>query len=499
MNSSCAAATQPAIKWPAIKGNFNKVTSVKFSDLGISEPILRALAAAGYDTPTPIQDKSIPPLLQGRDLLGIAQTGTGKTAAFAIPVLQRLDALPKRAAPNAPHALVLAPTRELASQIADGFRTYGRFLGLRQTVICGGVGHVPQIKAMARGVDILVATPGRLMDLMSERHIRLDRLSCLVLDEADRMLDMGFIRDVQKIVRACPAARQSLLFSATMAPNIAALAATILNEPLRVEITPRRIAVDRIEQSVYHVDAGHKRSLLMRLLGNPQLNRVIVFTRTKRGANKVSEYLEKAGVSSDAIHGNKSQGARQRALNLFKAGKVRVLVATDIASRGIDVDDVTHVINFELPFEPESYVHRIGRTARAGASGTAYSFCDATERGQLRGIERLIRRDIEVAEGYEKVGPDIAAKKPQRGRGGRNSVFEKAPRPRAKSGAKSAAKSSGKRNTGAAGAGLATSRTRQGSTPATHTAAPAGATKSRPQRKRRPSRRNTRAKASRAA
>lgn len=475
----------PKKQWPDTKGNFTKVTSVKFSDLGIADPILRALSAAEYNTPTPIQQKSIPLLIDGRDLLGIAQTGTGKTAAFAIPVLQHLAALPKRAAANAPHALVLAPTRELALQIAEGFRTYGKFLGLRQTVICGGVGQGPQVKALARGVDILVATPGRLMDLMGQRHIKLDHLSCLVLDEADRMLDMGFIRDVNKIVAACPQSRQSLLFSATMAPNIAQLAAKILKDPERVEITPRKVAVDRIEQTIYHIEAGQKRALLMRLLGNPQLNRVIVFTRTKRGANKVSEYLEKAGISSDAIHGNKSQGARQRALKLFKSGKIRVLVATDIASRGIDVDDVTHVINFELPYEPESYVHRIGRTARAGASGTAYSFCDATERGQLRSIERLIKRSLEVAEGYEKLGPDIAAKKPQRGRGGR--------KPTLSSAAKSRGRNNAKTTRGSATGHDPLIRQERGST--NKAKAPAGAAKDRPQRKRRPSRRNTRAKA----
>jgi ATP-dependent RNA helicase RhlE len=369
-----------------------------FSTLGLAETLLKALAEAKYQTPTPIQAQSIPALLQGRDMLGIAQTGTGKTAAFALPMLQRLAEARERAQPKAARALVLAPTRELAIQIADSVKVYGRHAGLRHTVIYGGVGENNQIRATANGVDILIATPGRLLDLVNRRFIRLDQVKFLVLDEADRMLDMGFIRDVNKIVAMVPAERQSLLFSATMPNEIAHLAAKILRDPVRVEVTPQKVAVDRIEQTVYHVNAGDKRSLLTKLLGNAAMSRVIVFTRTKHGANKVAETLHKAGIASDAIHGNKSQNARQRALNDFKAGHIRVLVATDIAARGIDVQNISHVVNFELPNIPETYVHRIGRTARAGGAGAAISFCDGSERAYLRDIERLIRRTLSVAE-----------------------------------------------------------------------------------------------------
>ena len=374
------------------------MTSSTFAELGIVEPIQRALHAENYLQPTEIQRQAIPLLLQGRDLLGIAQTGTGKTAAFALPVLQRLSKSDKRAPARNTKALILAPTRELAIQIGEGIGTYGKHLHLRHTVIFGGVGQNPQVRALSKGVDILVATPGRLLDLMNQGHLRLDAVETLILDEADRMLDMGFIRDVRKIVAAVPKKRHSLLFSATMPKDVAHLAADLLNNPERVEITPAATTVERIEQQIYFVDGSRKRALLATLLADDTLARVIVFTRTKHGANRVADHLEKARISARAIHGNKSQSARQRALSEFKEGSVRVLVATDIAARGIDVDDVSHVVNFELPNEPESYVHRIGRTARAGAKGIAVSFCDSKERSYLRDIERLTKKALTVVE-----------------------------------------------------------------------------------------------------
>ncbi|UYN93892.1 MAG: DEAD/DEAH box helicase [Enhydrobacter sp.] len=367
-----------------------------FTDLGLAEPLLRALKHANYEQPTPIQARTIPLLLQGRDVLGIAQTGTGKTAAFALPVLQHLAAQNRRAEPKSPRALVLAPTRELAVQIARSFDTYGRGLGLRLGMVIGGLGFGRQIETLHRGVDILVATPGRLLDLMQQGHARLGNVSFLVLDEADRMFDMGFIKDVRRIVASVSKQRQTLMFSATMPGDIAKLAAEILKNPERVEIAPQGRTVEKIDQRVYFVNAAAKRALLSHLLGDPELERVIVFTRTKRGANRVAEALDKTGVRSEAIHGNKSQNARQKALDNFSRGRARVLVATDLASRGIDVSGVTHVINYELPADAESYVHRIGRTARAGASGVALSFCDGGERGQLKSIERLTNQRIAV-------------------------------------------------------------------------------------------------------
>jgi ATP-dependent RNA helicase RhlE len=372
------------------------VTNTSFSELGIAEPLCRALAAENYTSPTPIQGRAIPSLLAGRDLIAIAQTGTGKTAAFALPLLQHLAETREPAGARGARALILAPTRELAIQIGDSIRTYGRHLPLRHALVYGGVGQGPQVKALARGVDILVATPGRLLDLMGQGHIRLDRAGHLVLDEADRMLDMGFIRDVRKIVAKLPKARQSLLFSATMPADVERLAAEILTDPLRVQVSPEAVTVDLVEQHVYHVDTAEKRALLDRLLRDPALDRVIVFTRTKHRANRVAKQLDQAGVAAQAIHGNKSQNARQRALEGFRAGRVRVLVATDVAARGIDIDGVSHVVNYELPNLPESYVHRIGRTARAGAAGIALSFCDATERPYLRDIERLVGRGLSV-------------------------------------------------------------------------------------------------------
>jgi ATP-dependent RNA helicase RhlE len=372
------------------------VTINSFPDLGLAEPIQRALNARNHVTPTPIQAQAIPELLAGRDMLGIAQTGTGKTAAFALPILQRLSRKQGKAGPRGPRALILAPTRELAIQIGEEFRAYAKYLNLRHTVIFGGVSQGPQVKALLRGVDIVIATPGRLLDLMNQRRLGLEAVECLVLDEADRMLDMGFVRDVRKIITALPKTRQSLLFSATMPGEVARLSGEILTDPLRVEVTPQATPIERIEQSVHHVETAGKKTLLAGILADPALSRVIVFTRTKHRANRVAEQLDKGGVDAEAIHGNKSQGARQRALKRFRDGHARVLVATDIAARGIDVDGITHVINFELPNEPESYVHRIGRTARAGAGGAAVSFCDPAERGYLRDIERLIRRRLTV-------------------------------------------------------------------------------------------------------
>jgi len=372
------------------------MTATSFDELGLAEPLLRAIKGASYDTPTPIQTKAIPLLLDGFDLLGIAQTGTGKTAAFTLPLLQNLAEDNERARPRSPRALILAPTRELAIQISDSIKTYGRHLRMQQAVIMGGVGQRPQVEALKRGVDILVATPGRLIDLINQRHVDLSHTEFLILDEADRMLDMGFINDVRKIVAMLPDERQTLLFSATMPPEVEKLAREILFEPERIEIAAKTVAVERIDQRVHHLDTSRKASMLSELLATPGFERVIVFTRTKHGADKVVKHLTRSGVNAEALHGNKSQGARQRALDNFRGGRSRVLVATDIASRGIDVDDVTHVINYELPNVPESYVHRIGRTARAGAEGIAISFCDASERPHLRSIERLIKRPISV-------------------------------------------------------------------------------------------------------
>ncbi|MEO5367659.1 MAG: DEAD/DEAH box helicase [Magnetococcus sp. WYHC-3] len=368
----------------------------EFSFQVLSEPLRKALERVGYTQPTPIQVQAIPPLLEGRDLLGIAQTGTGKTAAFALPILERLMRTPRRASPRGARVLVLAPTRELASQIDDSFAAYGTAMRLSRAVIFGGVGQTPQVRAMARGVDILTATPGRLLDLMGQGHVALRQLDVLVLDEADRMLDMGFIHDVRRIISQLPTQRQTLLFSATMPPDIASLAAELLSQPVRVEVTPQATTVERIQQQVLFVERSQKRALLHLLLAHDDLSRVLVFTRTKHAANRVAEDLEKGAVSAVAIHGNKSQSARERALEAFRDGAARVLVATDIAARGIDVDGISHVINFDLPNEPESYVHRIGRTARAGRDGSAISFCDSDERLFLRDIERTIRMRIPV-------------------------------------------------------------------------------------------------------
>ena len=367
-----------------------------FAGLELAQPILRAISDEGYTTPTPIQLKSIPALLKGRDLLGVAQTGTGKTAAFALPLLHRLEQNAGKARRGQPRALILAPTRELAGQIGGSFRSYGRHLRLRTTVVFGGTNIRPQIRALNQGVHVLVATPGRLLDLMNQGHVRLDGIETFILDEADRMLDMGFIPDVKRITAALPARRQTLLFSATMPKSIESLADGLLGDPVRVEITPTATTVEKTVQRVLFVPKDKKRALLSELLNDHSFSRVLIFTRTKHGADRVARHLQRGGVKADAIHGNKAQNARQRALKSFCTGRIRALVATDIAARGIDVEGVSHVINFDLPNEPESYVHRIGRTARAGAEGTAISFCDFDERAYLREIEKTIRQSVPV-------------------------------------------------------------------------------------------------------
>ncbi len=377
---------------------------MKFDTLGLAEPILRSLHEERYHTPTPIQAQAIPHVLAGRDLLGAAQTGTGKTAAFALPILHRLREKHANQHTHAHHqahrsvrCLVLAPTRELALQIDESFRVYGRHLGLKHAVVFGGVSQHAQVQALSRGVDVLVATPGRLLDLMNQRFVDLSHVEVLVLDEADRMLDMGFINDIRKIVARVPQKRQTLMFSATMPSEIRTLAQSILSNPASVNVAPVGTTIDKVDQSVYHVAKRDKPHLLAHLIKNNAISRALVFTRTKHGADRVVRQLHKAGIPSEAIHGNKSQNARQRALNNFKSGKTAVLIASDVASRGIDVDDISHVFNFDLTHEPETYVHRIGRTARAGAAGHAVSFCDPDERPFLRAIEKLIRKPIRVA------------------------------------------------------------------------------------------------------
>jgi ATP-dependent RNA helicase RhlE len=373
-----------------------------FQELDLIEPILRALKTEGYTQPTPIQEQSIPLVLQRRDLLGCAQTGTGKTAAFAIPILQILHK-EEHAAPQGPRlikSLILTPTRELAIQIAESFGAYGRHTGLKFTVVYGGVSQGPQTTALRAGVDVLIATPGRLLDLMDQGFIKLQHLKIFVLDEADRMLDMGFINDVKKIIHKIPAKRQTLFFSATMPPEIQKLANTILSNPVKVEVSPASSTAEMVEQAVYLVDKKDKRALLIHLLQDRAIVSALIFTRTKHGADKVMKDLVRAGISAQAIHGNKSQSQRQNALNNFKARKTRVLVATDIAARGIDIDELSHVINYELPNIPESYVHRIGRTGRAGASGIALSFCDEEEKEYLRDINKLIGRPVPIVEAH---------------------------------------------------------------------------------------------------
>ena len=367
----------------------------RFTDLNLIDPILKAVSDEGYTTPTPIQEAAIPIVARGQDLIGCAQTGTGKTAAFAIPILQLLNATPAKT-PRDVRVLILTPTRELAIQIGESFSAYGKYLPIRHAVIFGGVSQHAQTQALQKGVDILIATPGRLLDLIDQKFIHLHHLSIFVLDEADRMLDMGFIHDVKKIIARLPARRQTLLFSATMPQEIQSLAASILTKPEKVEVTPQSTTADTIDQTVYFVDRGNKRNLLVHLLEDRSIKNAIVFTRTKHGADKVVKDLHKANVSAAAIHGNKSQNARQRALSDFKEGAVRILVATDIAARGIDIDELSHVINYELPNIPESYVHRIGRTGRAGLSGKAIAFSDAEEMAYLKDIQKLIGRQVPV-------------------------------------------------------------------------------------------------------
>ncbi|MHB9941286.1 DEAD/DEAH box helicase [Clostridium sporogenes] len=372
-----------------------------FENLEIIKPIQKALKEEGYKRTTPIQEKSIPYILDGKDLVGCAQTGTGKTAAFAVPILQNLSKDKKiNKNPRTIRALVLAPTRELAIQIGESFECYGKYINLKSAVIFGGVSQNPQTKALREGVDILIATPGRMLDLFNQKYIDLRNIECFVLDEADRMLDMGMIHDVKKIISKLPRGRQNLLFSATMPSEITKLVDSIVKDPIRVEVTPVSSTVDTITQEVYHVRKKQKRSLLKHLLKDESIESALVFSTTKRGANMIAKDLVEAGIEAEAIHGNKSQNARQRALNNFKEGKIRVLVATDIAARGIDVNELSHVFNYNLPDIPETYVHRIGRTGRAGAKGVAISFCDIEETKSLKAIEKLIHKEIPVVEDH---------------------------------------------------------------------------------------------------
>jgi ATP-dependent RNA helicase RhlE len=400
----------------------------QFTDLGLAAPLLKALATEGYTEPTPIQAQAIPGVMQGRDLLGIAQTGTGKTAAFALPILHRLAADKRQAPKGGCRVLVLSPTRELATQIAESFKTYGKHMGVTVAVIFGGAKYGPQIKALQGGLDILVATPGRLIDHIGERHAKLGETEIFVLDEADQMLDLGFLQPIRRIVAHLPKKRQNLFFSATMPTEIGKLAGDLLVDPVKVSVAPQATTVERVDQRLIFVEADRKRELLAELMADPVMSRTIVFTKTKRGADKVAKYLEASGITAAAIHGDKSQPQRERALAAFKAGQCRALVATDIAARGIDIDSVSHVVNYELPFVPEAYVHRIGRTARAGASGFAISLCCDDERPLLKDIQRTTRQTIPAEDRRrdKALGLMAAARKeaepaeraPQRGRNG---------------------------------------------------------------------------------
>ncbi|MCX2741655.1 DEAD/DEAH box helicase [Pontibacter anaerobius] len=402
-----------------------------FENLNLIEPILKALKTEGYTTPTPIQAKSIPLILEKKDLLGCAQTGTGKTAAFSIPILQLLhEKQGDDRGQRKIKALILTPTRELALQIGDSMAAYGKHTGLKHTVIFGGVPQKKQTDALRAGVDILIATPGRLLDLMAQKYVHLQHIELFVLDEADRMLDMGFVNDVKKVLKVLPEKKQSLFFSATMAPEIMKLSDSILVNPAKVEVTPVSSTANTIQQSVYYVKGPDKRKLLLHLLKDEEMESVLVFTRTKRGADRVAKDIAKAGVTAEAIHGNKAQNARVRALDNFKSRKTRVLVATDIAARGIDVDDLSHVVNYELPNEPETYVHRIGRTGRAGASGIALSFCGADEVPYLASIQKLISKNVPVidnhpfpltAKDFAEAASTVKEQKKKGGRGGRGS------------------------------------------------------------------------------
>ncbi|OVE77325.1 DEAD/DEAH box helicase [bacterium F16] len=389
-------------------------------------PLQRAICDSGYSTPTPIQEQTITPLLAGRDVIGCAQTGTGKTAAFALPTLEVLSRNSNRAQPGRPRGLILAPTRELAAQIGDSIDTYGCHLNLKHTVIFGGVKQNSQTNALRRGPDILIATPGRLLDLMQQGHVSLKAVEIFILDEADRMLDMGFLPDIRKIIATLPAKRQTVFFSATMAKEVTKLANTLVNNAVHVTIAPEQPTVERIKQSVYFVDKKEKFTLLKQVLKDGAVDKVVIFSRTKHGANRIAQQLSRAKISATAIHGDKSQNARTKALDEFKRGRFHVLVATDIAARGIDIDQISHVINYDLPNEPESYVHRIGRTARAGADGDALSFCSADERDYLRSIERLIKMEIPVERNHDlhseaaRIATGAAAKPPPRGQNRRN-------------------------------------------------------------------------------
>jgi ATP-dependent RNA helicase RhlE len=437
-----------------VRSRTRKTHLTQFTDLGLAKPILKALAAENYTVPTPIQAQAIPFVLAGRDLLGIAQTGTGKTAAFALPILQRMADNPKPAPRRGCRVLVLSPTRELASQIAESFRTYGKHMGVSVAVVFGGVKYGPQVRALAGGVDILVATPGRLIDHLGEKTANLSEAEVLVLDEADQMLDLGFLQPIRRIVSHLPKARQNLFFSATMPGEIGKLAGELLNDPAKVSVAPQATTIEKIRQQLIFVEGAHKRELLAELFADPKLTRTIVFTRTKRGADRVAKHLESAGIDATAIHGDKSQGQRERALAAFKAGHVRALVATDIAARGIDVDQVSHIINFELPNVPETYIHRIGRTARAGADGSAITLCCDDERSLLKDIEKLTRQQIPstdrrrdrslalmAAANGSAGGEDRAEKRPhgQQGRGrnggGGNAGSQSPRRPQANAGA----------------------------------------------------------------
>ncbi|WP_173862419.1 MULTISPECIES: DEAD/DEAH box helicase [unclassified Pseudomonas] len=405
---------------------------MSFASLGLSEALVRAIEAAGYTQPTPVQQRAIPAVLQGRDLMVAAQTGTGKTGGFALPILERLfpgghPDKSQRHGPRQPRVLVLTPTRELAAQVHDSFKVYARDLNFISACIFGGVGMNPQVQAMAKGVDVLVACPGRLLDLAGQGSVDLSRVEILVLDEADRMLDMGFIHDVKKVLARLPAKRQNLLFSATFSKDITDLADKLLHNPERIEVTPPNTTVERIEQRVYRLPASHKRALLAHLITLGAWEQVLVFTRTKHGANRLAEYLEKHGLTAAAIHGNKSQNARTKALADFKANTVRVLVATDIAARGLDIDQLPHVVNFELPNVEEDYVHRIGRTGRAGRSGEAISMVAPDEEKLLKSIERVTRQKIPDgdlmgfdASQVEAEKPEVRERQPNNGRGGRN-------------------------------------------------------------------------------
>jgi len=391
-----------------LASNADWKTLNSFAEINLIDPVQQSLSEQGYETPTPIQAQTIPPALAGEDVLGCAQTGTGKTAAFALPILDALGQDTPPALPNRPLALVLAPTRELAIQIADSFSTYGRYLKIRQTLLFGGVNQFRQVRSLDRGTHLVVATPGRLLDLMNQGHIQLNHLQTFVLDEADRMLDMGFLPDLKKIIAELPDDRQSLFFSATLPPKIVELSEELLDNPVSINVTPETRSVDLIEQQLYFVDRKEKRDRLHDLLSQPEVKRAVVFARTKRGADQLCKRLVFEGINASAIHGDKTQGARQRALNAFRRNQVHVLVATDVAARGIDVDGITHVVNYDLPDEPEAYVHRIGRTGRAGESGVAISYCCGDERAKLRAIEKLIGQRVPV------IGEDPRGDKPKR-------------------------------------------------------------------------------------